>query len=97
MLGRPDSGTSVDRVMLGAVSKSMPPARSCDSISGSPPSWLLAKTVMFNRPDDYAPIARRLGQSKRERMGIRRIDAQFELEFGGGAGRFLEGGRCQRS
>src|ERR1700726_33477 len=58
MLGKPDSGTSVDRVMLGAASNSMPPARSCDSISGSPPSWLLGKTVTFNRPDDCAPIAR---------------------------------------
>src|SRR5258708_10344076 len=57
MLGKPDSGTKVDRVMLGAASNSIPPARSCDSISGSPPSWLLAKTVTFNRPDDCAPIA----------------------------------------
>src|ERR1700693_6243097 len=57
-LGRPDNGTSVDSVMLGAASNSMPPARSCDSISGSPPSWLLGKTVTFNRPDDCAPIAR---------------------------------------
>src|ERR1700738_1655914 len=56
-LGKPDSGTRVDRVMLGAASNSIPPARSCDSISGSPPSWLLAKTVTFNRPDDCAPIA----------------------------------------
>src|SRR3979490_2656578 len=58
MLGRPESGTSVDRVRLGAASNSMPPARSCDSISGSPPSWLLGKTVTFSRPDDCAPIAR---------------------------------------
>src|SRR6266581_3294745 len=43
--------------MLGAASNSIPPARSCDSISGSPPSWLLGKTVTFNRPDDCAPIA----------------------------------------
>src|SRR6202171_6654860 len=57
MLGKPDSGTSVDRVRLGAASNSMPPARSCDSISGSPPSWLLGKTVTFNRPDDCPPIA----------------------------------------
>src|ERR1017187_8421374 len=57
MLGRPDSGTSVDRVMLGAASNSMPPARTCDSISGSPPSWLLGKTVTFSRPDDCTPIA----------------------------------------
>src|SRR5450631_2942700 len=48
----------VDRVMPGAASNSMPPARSCDSISGSPPSWLLGKTVIFSRPDDCAPIAR---------------------------------------
>src|SRR5260370_360962 len=58
MLGKPDSGTSVDSVRLGAASNSMPPTRSCDSISGSPPSWLLGKTVTFNRPDDCAPIAR---------------------------------------
>src|SRR5450756_1085376 len=57
MLGKPDNGTSVDRVMLGAASNSMPPARTWDSISGSPPSWLLEKTVTFNRPDDWAPIA----------------------------------------
>src|SRR5580692_724907 len=57
MLGSPDSGTSVDSVRLGAASNSMPPARSCDSISGSPPSWLLGKTVTFNRPDDCAPMA----------------------------------------
>src|ERR1700722_8304837 len=57
MLGRPDSGTSVDSVMLGAASNSMPPARTCDSISGSPPSWLLEKTVTLSRPDDCAPIA----------------------------------------
>ena len=57
MLGRPDSGTSVDSVRLGAASNSMPPARTCDSISGSPPSWLLENTVTFNRPDDCAPIA----------------------------------------
>jgi hypothetical protein len=50
MLGKPDSGTRVDRVMLGAASNSIPPARSCDSISGSPPSWLLAKTVTLIRP-----------------------------------------------
>src|SRR5450631_3200888 len=58
MLGRPDSGTSVDSVMLGAASNSMPPARTCDSISGSPPSWLLENTVTFSRPDDCAPITR---------------------------------------
>src|SRR5260370_28173309 len=57
MLGKPDSGTRVDKVMLGAASNSIPPARSCDSISGSPPSWLLAKTVTFNRPEDCAPMA----------------------------------------
>src|SRR5476649_1648585 len=57
MLGRPDIGTRIDRVRLGAASKSMPPARSCDSISGAPTSWLLGKTVTFNRPDDCAPIA----------------------------------------
>src|SRR5580698_8701370 len=57
MLGRPDSGTSVDSVIEGAASSSMPPARSCDSISGSPPSWLLGKTVTLSRPDDCSPIA----------------------------------------
>src|SRR5262249_12104663 len=57
MLGRPDSGTSVDSVMLGAANSSIPPARTCDSISGSPPSWLLANTVMLTRPDDCAPTA----------------------------------------
>src|SRR5579883_1803823 len=50
MLGSPDSGTSVDSVMEGAASSSMPPARSWDSISGSPPSWLLANTVTASRP-----------------------------------------------
>ncbi len=44
--------------MLGAASSSMPPARTCDSISGSPPSWLLGKTVTFKRPDDCTPMAR---------------------------------------
>ena len=58
MLGRPDSGTRIDSVRLGAASSSMPPARTCDSISGSPPSWLLGKTVTFSRPRDCAPIAR---------------------------------------
>src|ERR1700731_121350 len=58
MLGKPDRGTSVDSVMLGAASNSMPPARTCDSISGSPPSWLLGNTVTLSRPDDCAPIAR---------------------------------------
>src|ERR1700721_4327512 len=57
MLGKADRGPSVDRVMLGAASNSIPPARTCDSISGSPPSWLLGKTVTFNRPDDCAPMA----------------------------------------
>src|SRR5258708_26125003 len=58
MLGKPDRGTSVDRVMLGAASNSIPPARTCESISGSPPSWLLAKTVTLSLPDDWAPTAR---------------------------------------
>src|SRR6202035_1704987 len=58
MLGKPDRGTRVDSVMLGAASNSMPPARTCDSISGSPPSWLLGNTVTFSRPDDCAPMAR---------------------------------------
>ena len=40
MLGSPDSGTSVDKVMLGAAKSSIPPARTCDSISGSPPTKL---------------------------------------------------------
>src|SRR5882757_8804575 len=57
MLGRPDIGTSVDSVRLGAASSSIPPARTCDSISGSPPSWLLGNTVTSSRPDDCAPIA----------------------------------------
>jgi hypothetical protein len=35
MLGKPDSGPSVDSFRLGAASNSMPPARSCDSISGA--------------------------------------------------------------
>src|SRR6202035_522803 len=58
MLGSPDSGTRVDSVMLGAASNSIPPARTCESISGSPPSWLLGNTVTFSRPDDCAPMAR---------------------------------------
>src|SRR6266404_4757348 len=43
--------------MLGAANSSIPPARTCDSISGSPPSWLLANTVTLSRPDDCLPIA----------------------------------------
>ena len=43
--------------MDGAASSSMPPARSCDSISGSPPSWLLGKTVMLSRPDEREPMS----------------------------------------
>src|ERR1700687_3218904 len=50
--------------MLGAASNSIPPARTCDSISGSPPSWLLEKTVTFSRPDDWAPIARAASVSR---------------------------------
>jgi len=57
MLGRPDIGTKVESVRLGTASKSMPPARTCDSISGSPPSWLLGNTVTLSRPEDCAPIA----------------------------------------
>ena len=57
MLGRPDSGTRIDSVRLGAANSSIPPARTCDSISGSPPSWLLENTVTLSRPDDCAPIA----------------------------------------
>ncbi len=57
MLGRPESGTRIDSVRLGAAISSMPPARTCDSISGSPPSWLLGKTVRFSRPPDCDPIA----------------------------------------
>src|SRR5579871_4211257 len=57
MLGNPDSGTRVDNVMDGAASRSMPPARSCDSISGSPPSWLFGNTVMLTRPADLAAIS----------------------------------------
>src|ERR1700692_343221 len=64
MLGKPDSGTSVDSVMLGAANNSIPPARTCDSISGSPPSWLLGKTVTFSRPDDCTPIARAASVSR---------------------------------
>src|SRR5665647_470963 len=50
--------------MLGAASNSIPPARTCDSISGSPPSWLLGKTVTFSRPDDWVPIARAASVSR---------------------------------
>src|SRR5665647_901094 len=50
--------------MLGAASNSIPPARTCDSISGSPPSWLLGKTVTFSRPDDRAPITRAASVSR---------------------------------
>src|ERR1044072_4639022 len=57
MLGSPDSGTRVDKVMDGAASRSMPPARSCDSISGSPPSCLFGNTVMLTRPPVLAPIS----------------------------------------
>src|SRR5258705_9756542 len=57
MLGRPDVGTRIDSVRLGTASSSMPPERTCDSISGSPPSWLLENTVTLSRPDDCAPIA----------------------------------------
>ena len=57
MLGRPDIGTRIDKVRLGTASSSMPPERTCDSISGSPPSWLLENTVTLSRPDDCAPIA----------------------------------------
>src|SRR5260370_2191325 len=64
MLGTPDRGTSVDRVMLGAASNSIPPARTCESISGSPPSWLLGKTVTLSRPDDWAPTARAASVSR---------------------------------
>src|ERR1700688_4352450 len=64
MLGKPDSGTSVDRVMLGAASNSIPPARTCESISGSPPSWLLEKTVTLSRPDDWAPTERAASVSR---------------------------------
>src|SRR3954463_8871917 len=58
MLGRPDNGTRIDSVIEGAANSSIPPARSCDSISGSPPSWLLANTVTLSRPEDCSPIAR---------------------------------------
>src|SRR6185437_16723032 len=56
-LGRLDNGTRVDNVRLGAASRSMPPARSCDNISGSPPSWLFGKTVTLSRPPDCVLIA----------------------------------------
>jgi hypothetical protein len=36
-----------------------------------------------------ADRARRLYQSKRDGVGTRRIDAKFELELGGSAGRLL--------
>src|SRR6516162_8922729 len=57
MLGSPERGTRVDKVMEGAASSSMPPARSCESISGSPPSWLLGKTVTVIRPFVRWPIS----------------------------------------
>jgi hypothetical protein len=41
-----------------------------------------------------ADRVRRLDQSKREGMGVRRIDAKLELEFGGGAGGVAEDGGC---
>jgi hypothetical protein len=52
MLGKPDIGTKIDSVRLGTASISIPPERTCDSISGSPPSWLLGNTVMLSRPAD---------------------------------------------
>src|ERR1700743_73802 len=67
MLGRPDRRTSVDNVMDGAANSSMPPARTCDSISGSPPSWLLAKTDTLSRPAERVAIS--LAAS------VRRIDS----------------------
>src|SRR6266436_2712493 len=41
-----------------------------------------------------ARFLRRLRQADRQRMGIGRIDAQLELEFGGGMGRFAK--KCGR-
>src|SRR6266851_9919364 len=37
---------------------------------------------------------RRLRQSKREGVGIRRVDAKLELELGRGAGRLAQRRRC---
>jgi hypothetical protein len=56
MLGRPDSGTSVDNVRLGAASNSMLPARSCESIPDRHRAGCLEKTEMFSRPDDSARL-----------------------------------------
>jgi len=71
-LGKPDSGTSVDNVIEGATNSSMPPARSCDSISGSPPSWLLEKTVTLSPPRRAdAGLLGRLRQAKRQADGHR--------------------------
>src|SRR5438270_7923623 len=101
MLGRPDIGTRIDSVRLGTASNSMPPERTCDSISGSPPSWLLENTVTASRPDDCAPIAfGRLGQADRQRVGFGRVDAELEVEFGASLGGSAEkrggpGGGCR--
>src|ERR1700761_55908 len=57
MLGKPDNGTRIDSVRLGAAISSIPPERTCDSISGSPPSWLLENTVMLSRPPDCVAVA----------------------------------------
>ena len=42
--------------------------RSCDSMSVSPPSWLLGKICMFTRPPDCSRMRHRLAQADIHRM-----------------------------
>ena len=44
------TGTSVAMTSADGVKKSMPPERTCASMSVSPPNWLFGKILMSTRP-----------------------------------------------
>ena len=48
------SGTKVDRMRPDRLNIWIAPVRNCDSMSVSPPSWLLGKIWMSTRPPDCA-------------------------------------------
>ncbi|WJR81478.1 hypothetical protein [Bradyrhizobium sp. NP1] len=85
--------------MHGAARSSMPPARSRDSISGSPPSRLAKNRDGQPSRRLARDRLRRLDQADRQRVAVRRVDAELELELGGRSRRRTEngarnGGRC---
>src|SRR3954454_15953563 len=81
------AGIKVERPATPETEKnSSAPLRTCDSMSVSPPSWLLGNTLRANRPSlSFQDLVCSFQRTGRERVRRRHVGAVLVLERRGGS------------